>query len=91
MPILPASMAAFIRCTGSYRRRLADDAQERAGPAGGGQHGIAVGQAGGQRLLDQGVDAGGRRPDHRIGVQRMRRGDQHGLDAGLRRRVSRSS
>jgi hypothetical protein len=58
---------------------LTDDAQPRPRPARRGKHGVTVSEAGGQRLLDQGVYSrlGGR--DYRGGMQWMGSADEHRL------------
>ena len=58
-------MAAFSRMTGSYNRRwLMTPSLTPLSPRGR-EHGVAIGQAGGHRLLDQDVDAGLARPGPR--------------------------
>ena len=56
--------------------------------SGRGQHGVAVGQVRGQRLLDQDVNARLRRLDGRLGVQRVRRADDHRLGAGVLQQIA---
>ena len=86
-PILPASMASFIRRTGSYHRRWLMTPSLTPVLPRRGDHRVAVGEARRQRLLDQDMNAGLGRLDRRLGVQRVRRADED----GLRRRTPRAS
>ena len=80
----PADLAGVDRILHSQDRLvqppLADHAELDRVSSRGRQHRVAVLQAGGQRLLDQHVDAGLGRVDRRLGVQRVRRADQESLD-----------
>ena len=82
-------MAAFIRRTGSNKRRWLMTPELDPGLARRREHGVAVAEARRHRLLDQHVDAGLRRQDRRPGVQRMRRADRHGLHAAPRASIVR--
>ena len=64
---------------------LADHAELGLVAASGREHGVAIGEARGQRLFDERVRAGLGSRDGRRGVQRMRRRDAEDVDIGFPR------
>ena len=75
----PADLAGvdrvFHAADGLVPSPLADHAELGFVQAGRREHGVAIGQAGGQRLFDESVHAGLGSRDRRAGVKRMGRGD----------------
>ena len=76
-------MACFIRATGSIPPPLADDPEPDATLPCGGDHRVAILEAGRQRLFHQDVHAGLGRQDRGLGVKRMRRADEDRLDPAV--------
>ena len=65
-PILPASIAVFHSPDRLVPTALADHAELDPGPPRRGDHRVAIGEARGQRLFDQDVNAGLGRLDRRL-------------------------